>query len=235
MISGINEKLVEVYQNGNTYAIDELVKRNEKIVFKIANKFYVERSNSIDKDDMIQEGFLGLLAAANKYRFDIKHPVKFITYAVYWIYQKMNRFIRYRNTNEECSLNMPIGDSLEDGELMDTIQDDIDCIGDLEERLYIKQLHEELDQVMDKHLTLKEREILKLKFGWDKQESMSHEEIGEIFNNTPSQIGGIAERSYGKMRRTRWGQIQGQEYYEQIASSLSVIDSIDFRDKYLVG
>lgn len=54
-------------------------------------KFYTECDSAIDQDDLIQEGRIGLIVAAGKY--DINGDVPFASYAYYWIYQKMHRFI----------------------------------------------------------------------------------------------------------------------------------------------
>lgn len=49
-----NEELVQLYQNGDKQALNELVENNTGIVYKLANKFYVNMTSSIDKDDLIQ-------------------------------------------------------------------------------------------------------------------------------------------------------------------------------------
>ena len=64
-----NEELVKLYQEGNKKALDKLLEDNKRIVYKIANKFKIT-NNSIDNDDLIQEGMLGLIIAADKYNFE---------------------------------------------------------------------------------------------------------------------------------------------------------------------
>lgn len=114
-----NEELVQLYQDGNKKSLDELVEQNKGIVYKLANKFYTERSNSIDIEDLEQEGFTGLIIAAEKYDANNPKKAKFMTYAIYWIYQKICGFTLGHSTREignskfynSCtSLNTPIGD-----------------------------------------------------------------------------------------------------------------------------
>lgn len=232
-----NEELVQSYQSGDKEALNKLVELNEGIVYKIANKFYVEKSNSIDIDDLIQEGFVGLILAADKYRFDIENPCKFSTYAVYWIYQKMNRFVNTKNTNEESSLNTPIGDN-GDNELLDYIEGIDYSFENVEEKIYNQELRKEIELVMYETLTLREREILKLRHGWDNNKCMKRDEIADLFNDNKEHIRYIENAAYGKMRRTPWGANKAEEFYnERINKSRfnadNALDVIGFADKYL--
>jgi len=94
-----NEELVYLHQNGDRKALGELTEINKGIINKLANKFYIERTSSIDREDLEQEGYLGLIIAADRY--DLNNPKKanFITYATCWIYQRMNSFIKTKNVN----------------------------------------------------------------------------------------------------------------------------------------
>lgn len=232
-----NEELVRLYKSGDKQALDKLLKENMGIVYKLANKFYVGRSNSIDKEDLIQEGFIGLILAADKYRFNVEHQCKFTTYAVYWIYHKMQRFVKTKNTNDETSLNTPVGKE-EDAELMDCIQDVDYNFENVEEKIYNQELRTEMDLVMDQSLTLKEKEILKLRHGWDNNKCMSCVEIGDIFSTTRSHVYGIENRAYGKLRRTPWGAKKAREIYKEkySISSMNInraMEMMDFKNKYV--
>lgn len=58
------EKLVELYKNGDGAAFDELYARYKRIINAAARSYYLGGG---DKDDLLQEGFLGLLKAADSY------------------------------------------------------------------------------------------------------------------------------------------------------------------------
>lgn len=151
-----NEELVHLYQNGDGQALSKLIEQNTGIVYKLVNKFYIEGTNSIDKEDLEQEGFIGLIIAANKYDFNNPKKANFITYAIHWIYSKISRFINQKNTNEETSLNIPIGED-EENELLDTIKDIDYSYENVEEKIYIQQLRQELEELMLQHNTLRQR------------------------------------------------------------------------------
>jgi RNA polymerase sigma factor (sigma-70 family) len=81
-----NEELVYLLQQRDKQALKMLLDQNKGIVNKLVNKFYTEKTNSIDREDLMQEGFIGLILAANKY--DNPNKAQFITYAVFWINEK---------------------------------------------------------------------------------------------------------------------------------------------------
>jgi len=73
---------------GNTEALHKLVNSNLRLVVKIAGLY---NKSSVSILDIIQEGNLGLLHAAEKY--DYRKNVRFCTYASWWIRQFISRFL----------------------------------------------------------------------------------------------------------------------------------------------
>lgn len=59
-----DEKLVELYKSGETIAFDELYVRYKYVIVAASRSFYLSGG---DKDDLLQEGFLGLLKAVDTY------------------------------------------------------------------------------------------------------------------------------------------------------------------------
>jgi len=76
------EALGKNIAQGDTQALQELVRRNLKYVVTVANKY---KGCGLSLQDLIEEGNIGLIQAAKRY--DPSHHVKFITYAVWWIRQ----------------------------------------------------------------------------------------------------------------------------------------------------
>lgn len=232
-----NEELVQLYQQGDKQALEKLLELNKGIVFKVANKFYIEGSNSIDREDLEQEGFIGLMIAAERYNFDMDNPAKFITYAIHWIYQRISRYVKYKNTNEEISLNTPIGEE-GDHELIDTIEGADYGFENIEEKIYIKQLREELEMAMYENTTLKERNIIKLHYGWDNNKCMSLMEIGKLYNVTGTAVNNIENRAFRNIRKSPWGIEKAKEIYrykssKSIYSIPGTVESINFAERYL--
>jgi RNA polymerase primary sigma factor len=66
--------------NGDKSAKDELVRRNLRFVITVAKQYEM---NGVELDDLINEGNIGLVMAAENY--NPTTGFKFITYAVFWI------------------------------------------------------------------------------------------------------------------------------------------------------
>jgi RNA polymerase primary sigma factor len=98
LTSAEERSLAEAIANGEADARDRLVRANLRLVVKIARD-YLRRG--LDMDDLIGEGNIGLLRAAEK--FDPSFGVKFSTYAAYWIKQA----ICHALTNTTATIRLP--------------------------------------------------------------------------------------------------------------------------------
>lgn len=92
-----NEQLCALAQKGDMNARDLLLENNLGFIRKTANEIYFgmnlsESELSIDKDDLEQEGCIGLLDAIP--RFDGSKGIKFLTYAAPSIRNAMTDLIR---------------------------------------------------------------------------------------------------------------------------------------------
>ncbi|MEJ8736005.1 SigB/SigF/SigG family RNA polymerase sigma factor [Erysipelotrichaceae bacterium HCN-30851] len=100
-ISGINTSQLKVLTNvemknlflnlaqGDLSAKDELIQGNLKLVLSIVQRF----SNRCDNmDDLFQVGCIGLVKSIDN--FDLKHEVRFSTYAVPMIMGEIKRYLR---------------------------------------------------------------------------------------------------------------------------------------------
>lgn len=90
MMNLSNEQLCVMYQEGDNAALEALIEKNKRFVYQKAVKIFNEyRQNSLTVDDLYIEGNLGLIEAAKK--FDVSKGYLFLTYAWYWIRQKLVR------------------------------------------------------------------------------------------------------------------------------------------------
>ena len=95
-------------QGGDELARQKLIEANLRLVVKISKSYVTSDVNFLD---VIQEGNLGLIKAAEKY--DHKKNVRFSTYAAWWIKQsivralsKKRRTIRLPHRKEELLKNI---------------------------------------------------------------------------------------------------------------------------------
>jgi len=85
-------KLAKAKCTGDANSKEKLINANLRLVVKIAKNYTNLEPSLID---LIQEGNLGLIRAAEK--FDYKMGCRFSTYASYWIKHYINRFIAKRS------------------------------------------------------------------------------------------------------------------------------------------
>ncbi|MBQ8013710.1 MAG: sigma-70 family RNA polymerase sigma factor [Treponema sp.] len=88
------KEIAKQISDGNKTAVNKLVNSNLRLVVSIANKF--KKSYKVSVMDLIQEGNLGLMAAAEK--FSPAYNTRFSTYAYPWILQYMLRFIHNKTS-----------------------------------------------------------------------------------------------------------------------------------------
>jgi RNA polymerase sigma factor (sigma-70 family) len=246
-----NEELVLLYQQGDKKALENLIKANGGIVRKLANKF-----NGINKmvefDDLVQVGTIGLINAASKYNNDLENKASFITYAFQYIKREIYSCVNGRSSkdvennkfNNNCvSLDVPLKAD-EDIQLKDTIESIEYGFENIEEKIYISQLREELESAMMHNNTLKEREILQLCYGWDYQKVFTYKEVAEVFNISYNRVSQIEFNALRRLRNSEWGKEKFKEYMRSKVESImessrydqdKVIDRIDILDKYFGG
>src|ERR671933_102006 len=85
--------------HGDTQALHQMVEANLRLVIAVAKRY---RREGIAMQDLVQEGNIGLLRAAQKY--DYRKGYRFSTYAIWWIRQAVSRAV----ANQAYVIRVPV-------------------------------------------------------------------------------------------------------------------------------
>lgn len=191
---------------GNKWAQNKLVEHNLRFVAKIAVKY----QNYMDMEDLVAEGSLGLIRAAEK--FNPERGTKFITYAVFWIkayiqqaIRKTSCGIRFPATRFEemkkwkmASLDKSIANKDDDdAALSDFIEDE--KVPDPSVEICSKELVLQLEKSLEM-LGERERHVVNRRFGLDGNKPMSLSQIGAQMGYSKETIRKIESNALRKLR-----------------------------------
>jgi len=238
-------KLAEKAKLGDISAKNKLIKANLRFVVSVAVQY---QGHGVSLNDLINEGNLGLLEAAEK--FDSTRGFKFISYAVWWVKKNMINALREKkivhipdNKIEDISkVKNIIGEffakngtepsikeisqianmkeihvksalelnvfnvHLEDGVSSESRSTIIDLIKNEDspqpDSGFEDPIKNEIEKLLS-NLTEKETIILKLFFGINLENSLTHKQIGEKFNCSSERIRQIKEEAIRKLRKNK--------------------------------
>ena len=110
----INLKLVYNFSFSNKNynspeTINKLAKDNYRLVYYFSKNFVIRHKlNKERREDLIQEGFVGLMYAARKYDKNNSANAKFTTYSGLWIKSYMTKYIKEMYSKPHIPLNEAI-------------------------------------------------------------------------------------------------------------------------------
>lgn len=112
------------YSKNKTLKLREkIIKRNQPLVTFIINKYYSsKKDHKLIREDLLQEGTIGLLAAIEGFKPELGY--KFSTYATWWIRQAVNNYL----LNVEPLIHIPSHIRTANNKLVKQLKDENNAI-----------------------------------------------------------------------------------------------------------
>ena len=149
-------------------------------------------------EDLISIGTIGLIKAVDS--FDLHKNSRLASYAARCIDNELLMMLRgKKKTSREVSLFEPIGTEREGNEisLLDVMeQEQPDIVEEMEKARCLGQLY----GLMETELSLREKEVLTLRYGLSGGREVTQKEIGEKLGISRSYVSRIEKKALGKMR-----------------------------------
>jgi len=99
-------ELVYAVRENNEYAYNAIINKYTALIKKIAEEYYIKnKHNKIDYEDLVQEGYVGLIQALNKYD---ESTTLFYTFATLCVRREMERLLKTHNRMKQMALNNAI-------------------------------------------------------------------------------------------------------------------------------
>ena len=189
------EKYINLMLMGDKDARNKLIEHNLRLVAHIVKKF---DSKSIDQDDLISIGTIGLIKGVDSY--SLKHGTKITTYCARCIENEILMYFRSNNKNEKnISLNEPIGFDKDGNEI--TIMDVLklpspDFVDDIQTKDNIVLLKNYLNV-----LNSREKEIIIKRYGLNNNDELTQKAIAKEMKISRSYVSRIEKRALTKIFR----------------------------------
>ena len=190
-----DEELIIRYRDGDKQIMDYLMDKYKHVVRNKAGRMFILGA---DKDDLIQEGMIGLFKAVRDY--DSGRDASFLTFAELCVSRQMYTAIQAANRKKHLPLNSYISlyknseDEILEGQLIGAIRDFSEQ--NPEEILIDRENVEALQTIIDQELSTFERQVLELSMT-----GMGYIDIARLLGKDPKSTDNALNRVKTKIRK----------------------------------
>ena len=190
-----DEEIVSLAKNGDTMALEFLISKYKNFVRSKARTYFLIGA---DREDIIQEGMIGLYKAIRDYRYD--RQTSFHSFAEICVTRQIITAIKTATRqkhiplNSYVSLNKPIYEEESDRTLMDVITEGRSA--DPEELLIGQESYVSIESQIDEALSPLERKVLSAYL-----DGKSYQEIAENLDRHVKSIDNALQRVKHKLEK----------------------------------
>ena len=191
--------LVNLANSGDSRALETIIKKYNDVVNMKVSKYYI---NGAEKDDIIQEGLIGLYKAVKNYNSDKENSFK--SFANLCIERQIITYVKGANRQKHIPLNSYISlnntsyqneDGEEDNQLIDIFN--ANTIDDPLEIIAKNEYYELMEKAINNSLSDFEKEVLNRYM-----EGKSYEEIAKSLNSQVKSVDNAIQRIRKKTSKT---------------------------------
>ncbi len=186
---------LEAMKKGDVNAKNELIEHNLRLVAHIIKKYY---SSSVQQDDLISIGTIGLIKAINTFNPD--KGTRLATYAARCIENEiLMQFRSQKKSAQDISVNEPIDTDSEGNPLtlMDIISTEDEIVEDIYKMTMLKKLSAEVERIKDP----REKAIIMMRYGLDGMRPMTQLEVSKRLNISRSYVSRIEKKTLKELRK----------------------------------
>lgn len=184
-----DESVWQLAASGDASAEEELVERHARLVRACARPFFLTGG---DRDDLIQEGMLGLLSAVRRY--DPTKGVPFVSFAEFCIRRRILDAVKSASRNKNIPLNSSV--SLESPQFDEKLLPLALNLRDPEELIIAREQALEIRAKLGVCLSRMEKTILDLYLS-----GMSYSEMAEVVQKSTKSVDNAVQRIRKKLAR----------------------------------
>lgn len=193
-----DEELILMYRDGEEGAVGFLMNKYKNLVRKKAGSMYILGA---DKEDLIQEGMIGLFKAVRDY--DMGRDVNFYTFADLCVSRQMYTAVQASNRQKHLPLNTYISiysqnmnaeEGTEEYELMNTLTTGKET--NPEEMVIEQENMEQMEHAILRELSELEKQVFELHLT-----GMNYTEIAKVLGRDEKSTDNALQRMKAKIKR----------------------------------
>lgn len=191
------EEIIEQAKNGNKLAIEYLINKNMDIVYAKAKYFFIK---GLDKDDVVQEGMLGLFKAIRDYQTD--REASFRGFSQLCVHRQLISAIKRANRqkhqplNNSTSINKTYDHDNESGRSFSEILPDKKK--KLEDQFVYKEIIDLVFEEIERDLTKLEKEVF-----YEYLDDRTYKEISEKLDINVKTVDNALQRARKKIEEIK--------------------------------
>lgn len=187
--------LLKRLSDGDEEAKRELIERNLRLVVYIARRF---DNTGVGTEDLVSIGSIGLIKAIGTFNTD--KNIKLATYASRCIENEILMYLRKSsNQRSEISLDEPLNTDWDGNELL--LSELLGTDDDIVNRGIESEAEKKILTDAVTRLGMRERTIMKLRFGLDGQKELTQKEVADMLGISQSYISRLEKRILLKLKK----------------------------------